>query len=113
MKKTKAKGEAPSGDPLEGAIATAVQFSPEEQAYFYEWLCNHASKARARDVRAWSMEAISRSRSISYGWNRLATHKNTLTALSTVDPRLALELLGGLGAVPIDSGGRRPEDPTE
>jgi hypothetical protein len=97
---------------LQSAIASAIDFSAEEQAFFYTHLAMQFQSSGRKQVAEWAKSGITAAGRMTPSWNQQAIIKNCIVALSFRDPDAAMELLQTAPVRQPDDGGGIAEDLT-
>ncbi len=95
---------------LQTAIASAIDFSAEEQAFFYTHLAMQFQSSGRKQVAEWAKNGITAASHMTPSWNQQAIIKSCIVALSFRDPDAAMELLQTAPVRQPDDGGGIAED---
>lgn len=92
------------------AYVTGMNSSPPDRAFLLTTLSSAASTIQPSLCRLWSEELFKLSLKLPMDWNRIASQKNAVVALSAVDPDRAFELFGQIDTPTSQRPGDLPED---
>ena len=83
---------------------------PSERAILLSFLSRLAAEYHLKYTRPWAEENFQLAQQLPMTWNRVAIEKNSVVALSYVDPRRAIRLIRVIDLPVADENGSFPED---